>query len=152
MRSMVYACVNTFLCHRCWSMHPPPSPNEEMKQRELQKIKTVQCKYPDRHRQAEPYIEKVWPNRINQTVMMRGGWSGTKMETSATVSQINKVSIYDSGIPDKRTNTQTRRQTDRRSSSRFSAYLFFQRACQTVEKHLMQTEKVSESLSHFVSA
>lgn len=38
----------------------------------------------------------------------------------------------------------TDRQTDRRSSSRFSAYLFFQRACQTVEKHLMQTENVSE--------
>lgn len=35
-------------------------------------------------------------------------------------------------------------QTDGRSSSRFSAYLFFQRACQTVEKHFMQTEKVSE--------
>lgn len=51
---------------------------------------TVQCKYTDRHRQAEPYIETVWPTKITaeealcqlqhrlkfQTVrFMRGRWS-----------------------------------------------------------------------------
>lgn len=49
----------------------------------------------------------------------------------------HKASLY-------MTLAQTDRQTDRRSSSRFSAYLFFQRAFQTVEKHLMQTDKGSE--------
>lgn len=55
------------------------------------------------------------------------------------------VSIYDSGSCGRlrQTGVQTDWRTDRRSSSRFSAYLFFQRACQAAEKLLMQTEKAS---------
>lgn len=71
---MVYACRNTFLCHRSWSMHPFPKPKQRKRSSVSSKeTETDQCKYLERHRQAEPYIETVWPKQINrvQTVMMR---------------------------------------------------------------------------------
>lgn len=55
------------------------------------------------------------------------------------LAKLGEVSIYDSGSYDRLRDIQMYK-----SSGRFSAYLFFQRACQTVEKHLMQPEKVSE--------
>lgn len=76
------------------------------------------------------------------TVIMRGGWSSSWMEFNAAVGQTREKSLYMTLAH--MIDWQTYRCTDRRSSGRFSAYLFFQRACQTVEKHLMQPEKVSE--------
>lgn len=141
-------------------MHPSPtSPNRGKEAAWAQKKQeTVQCKYTDRHRQAEPYIETVWPTEKKLYVNCNTNWNPNLWEVDGqaaewwSVLQLAKlrgVSICDSSIYDRQTDRQTNIQTDRRSSSRFSAYLFFQRACQTVEKQLMQTEKVSECFSHF---
>lgn len=66
MQYMVCACINTFLCHGSWSMHPSPKPKQRKRSSMSSKeTETVQYKYTDRHRQTEPYIETVWPNEFN---------------------------------------------------------------------------------------
>lgn len=92
--------------------------------------------------QRRSFMSTATPTGV-RTVVMRGGRSGSWMEISAAGGQ-TKRSLYIWLWHKWQTYRHTDRQKDRRSSSRFSAYLFFQRACQTVEKHLMQTEKVSE--------
>lgn len=145
-----------------WQLVHAPFPQAQTEEKEAawaqKKQKTVQCKYTDRHRQTEPYIETVWPNEIyreedlcqlqhrleSKLWLWEVDGQAAEWRSVLQVAKLGGVSIYDSGIYDRLTDIQTDRKTDRRSSSRFSAYLFFQRACQTVEKHLMQTEKVSE--------
>lgn len=119
MQSMVYACVNTFLCHGSWSMHPsdPQSPNRGKEAAWAQKKQTVQCRYTDRHRQTEPYIETVWPNEINkegalcplqhqlESKLWSWGVDGQAAEWRSVLqlAKLRGVSIYDSGIYDRLT-------------------------------------------------
>ncbi len=130
MQSMVYACVNTFLCHGSWSMHPSPKPKQRKRSSMSSKeTETVQCRYTDRHRQAEPYIETVWPNEINreealcrlQHRLESKLWlwevdgRAALWRSVLQLAKLEGVSIYDSGIYDRLTDRQTYRQTDRQT-------------------------------------
>lgn len=105
-----------------------------------------------KHKSVQIYGQAVAGRAIHRdSLTLNKNWPESKLwlwrvdGVCCSWSNQGDVSIYDSGSCGRlrQTGVQTDWRTDRRSSSRFSAYLFFQRACQAAEELLMQTEKAS---------
>lgn len=104
---VVYACINTFLCHSSWSMHPSPMPKQRkrssMSSKERESLMQIywqaeadRALYRDSlaewDRQRKSFMFTATPTGV-PTVIMRGGWSSSWMEFNAAVGQTRR-SLY----------------------------------------------------------